>query len=54
MLHIWQEMNAEHPHRKKFLIDLSHAIFVQHEGNWQQLMEATEAAGLEGLPTYAG
>ena len=33
MLRIGCEMNAEHPRRKKFLIDLSHAIFVQHEGN---------------------
>ena len=32
MLRIGREMNAEHLCRKKFLIDLSHAIFVQHEG----------------------
>ena len=51
MLRIGREMNAEHPRRKKFLIDLSHAIFVQHEGDRQQLMKAKEAAGLEGPPT---
>ena len=48
MIRIGREMNAEHPRRKKFLVDLSHAIFVQHEGDWQQLMEARETAGLEG------
>ena len=53
MLRIGQEMNAEHPWRKKFLIDLSQAIFVQHEGDWQQLMRAREAARLEGPPTCA-
>ena len=46
-------MNAEHPRRKKILIDLSHAIFVQHEGDRQRLMKAREAAGLEGPPTRA-
>lgn len=51
MLRIGREMNAEHPRRKKFLTDLSHAIFVQHEGDRQQLMKARETAGLEGLPT---
>ena len=51
MLRIGREINAEHPRRKKFLTDLSHAIFVQHEGDWQQLMRAREAAGLEGPPT---
>lgn len=51
MLRIGREMNAEHPHRRKFLIDLSHAIFVQHEGDRQQLMGAREAAGLKGPPT---
>ena len=44
-------MNAEHPRRNKFLIDLSYAIFVQHGGDRQQLMKAREAAGLEGAPT---
>ena len=51
MLRIGREMNAEHPRRKKILVDLSHAIFVQHEGDRQQLMKAREAAGLEGPPT---
>ena len=51
MLRIGREMNAEHPRRKKFLVDLSHAIFMQHEGDQQQLMKAREAAGLEGPPT---
>ena len=51
MLRIGREMNAEHPRRRKFLIDLSHAIFVQHEGDRQRLMNAREAAGLEGPPT---
>ncbi len=51
MLRIGREMNAEHPRRKKFLVDLSRAIFVQHEGDRQQLERAREAAGLEGLPT---
>ena len=51
MLRIGREINAEHPRRKKFLTDLSHAIFVQHKGDWQQLMRAREAAGLEGPPT---
>ena len=46
-------MEAEHPRQKKFLMDLSHAIFVQHEGDQQRLMKAKEAAGLEGLPTHA-
>ena len=43
--------NAEHPRRKKFLINLSHAIFVQHEVDRQQLMRAREAAGFDGPPT---
>ena len=51
MLRIGREMNAEHPRRKKVLVDLSHAIFVQHEGDRQRLMKAREAAGLEGPPT---
>lgn len=33
MLRIGREMNAEHPPRKKFLTDLSHAMFVQHDGD---------------------
>ncbi len=53
MLRIGREMNAEHPRRKKFLTDLSHAMFVQHEGDQQKLMEAKKAAGLEGPPTRA-
>ena len=53
MLRIGREMNTEHPCCKKFLIDLSHAIFVQYEGDRQQLMKAREAAGLEGPPTRA-
>ena len=48
MLRIGREMNAEHPRRKKFLMDLSQAIFVQHEGDRHRLMKAREAAGLEG------
>ena len=51
MLRIGREMNAEHPRRKKFLIDLSHAIFVQHKVDRQQLMCAREAAGFDGPPT---
>ena len=53
MLRIGREMNAEHPRQKKFLVDLSHAIFVQHEGDRKELMKAREAAGLEGPPTRA-
>ena len=44
-------MNVEHPQRKKFLVDLSRANFVQHEGDRQQSERAREAAALEGLPT---
>ena len=51
MLRIGREMNAEHPRRKKFLVDLSQAIFSQHEGDRQKLMEAREAANLQGPPT---
>ena len=51
MLCIGREMNGEHPHRQKFLIDLSHAIFVQQEGDHKELMEAREAARLDGSPT---
>ena len=50
MLRIGREMNAKHPGRKNFLVDLSHAIFVQHEGD---RMEAREAAGFEGPPSRA-
>ena len=46
-------MNAEHPRRKKFLVNLSHAIFVQHEGDRKELLKAREAARLEGPPTRA-
>ena len=51
MLRICREMNAEHPRRKKFLVDLSTAIFVQHQGDRMRLLAAREAAGLEGPPT---
>ena len=51
MLQIGREMNAEHPRRKEFPVNLSRAIFVQHEGDQQQLERVREAAGLEGLPT---
>jgi hypothetical protein len=51
MLRIGREMNAEHPRRKKFLIDLSHAIFVQHEDDLKDLMRARKAAGFKGPPT---
>ena len=51
MLRIGREMNAEHPRRKKFLVDLSTAIFVQHQGDRMRLLAAREAAGLEGPPT---
>ena len=53
MLRIGREMDAKHPRRKKFLVDLSIAIFVQHKGNRKHLMRAREAAGLEGPPTCA-
>ena len=48
MLRIGREINAEHPRRKKFLVNLSLAIFVQHEGDRRKLMQAREAARLEG------
>ena len=51
MLRIGREINAEHPHRKSFLVNLSLAMFVQHEGDRRKLMQAREAAGLEGPPT---
>ena len=51
MLRIGREMNAEHPRRKKFLVDLSHAIFVQHGGDQSKLVQAREAAGQEGTLT---
>ena len=51
MLRIGREINAEHPRRKKFLVDLSQAIFSQHSGDRQQLIEARKAAQLEGPPT---
>ena len=50
MLRIGREMNAEHPRRRKFLIDLSQAIFSQHQGDRQKLVEARRAAKLEGPP----
>ena len=52
MLRIGREMNTEHPRHKTFLVDRSHAIFMQHEGDQQQLMKAREAAGLEKLPMH--
>ena len=51
MLRIGREINAEHPRRKKFLVDLSHAIFVQHKGDRERLICARESAGLDGPPT---
>ena len=51
MLWIGREMNAEHPRRKKFFIDLSQATFIQHQGDQQKLVEARRAARLEGPPT---
>ncbi len=51
MLRIGKEMNAEHPRRKRFLVDLSRAILTQHQGDHQKLMAAREAAGLEDPPT---
>ena len=53
MLRIGWEMDAKHPCRKKFLVDLSIAIFVQHKGDRKHLMRAREAAGVEGPPTRA-
>ena len=50
ILHISREMNAEHPRRKKFLINLSHAIFSQYEEDLEKLIEARHAAGLSGPP----
>ena len=50
MLRIGREMNDEHPRRKRFLVDLSQAIFSQHLGDRQQLIEARKAARLEGPP----
>ena len=50
MLRIGRDMNVEHPQRKKFLIDLSQALFIQHQGDWQKLIEARSAARLEGPP----
>lgn len=51
MLRIGRKMNAEHPRRKKFLVDLSQAIFVQHKGDANQLERARDNAELEGPPT---
>ena len=51
MLRIGREKNAEHPRRKKFLLDLSQAIFSQHNEDQELLMDARSAAGLEGQPT---
>ena len=33
-------MNAEHPRRKKFLVDLSQAILMQHQEDLAALMKA--------------
>ena len=51
MLRIGREMNAEHPRRKKFLVDLSQAVLMQHKGDRLKLMQAREAAKLQGPPT---
>lgn len=51
MLRIGREINAEHPRRKKFLVDLSRAMFVQQQDDKVSLLEAREAAHLEGPPT---
>ena len=50
ILRIGREMNAEHSRRKKFLINLSHAIFSQYEEDLEKLIEARHAAGLSGPP----
>ncbi len=46
MLRIGREINAEHPRRKKFLVDLSQAIFVQHQGDRDRLMEARSTSSV--------
>ena len=40
MLRIGREMNAEHPRRMKFLVDLSQAILMQHQEDLAALMKA--------------
>ena len=45
MLRIGREMNAEHLRRKKFMVDLGQAIFIQHQGDRQKMVEARHAAG---------
>ena len=45
--------SVEDPHCKKFPIDQSHTMFVQHDSDHYQLMEAREAAGREGPRTHA-
>lgn len=52
MLRIGREINTEHSRRKKFLVDLSHAIFLQHKGDYENLMKAREAACLDGPPSW--
>ena len=51
MLRIGREMNAEHPRRKKFLVDLSQAIFSQNKSDLEELMKARAAAKQDGPPT---
>lgn len=53
MLRNGREMNAEHPWRKKFLVDLSQAVFTQHEGDRELLMMARDAAKLKRPPTLS-
>ena len=50
MLRLGRQINAEHPCRKKFLIDMSHAIFASHPGDVELLDKARKAAQLEGPP----
>lgn len=51
MLRIGREVHARH---SKFLVDLSMAIFVQHQGDRKSLMAAQQAAHLEGPTTRTG
>ena len=46
MLRIRREVNAEHPRRKKLLVDLRHAIFLQHPGDLEALVAARKTAKL--------
>ena len=49
MQRISREMNAEHPRRKKFLIDLSQAIFIQHQPDVEELMKARAGMSLQSF-----